>query len=74
MPMCAVAQPARTGRLPVLELPAVGGGCRTVPLSAELRGRGFARAVDFTSSDSSGHRLISLALDASGRPVFLQAM
>jgi hypothetical protein len=73
--MPAYCQPARVGRLPVLELPPPGvGNCRTDPVSATLQRDGVARLVSFRSSDSSSHRLMSLAMDAKGRSIMLMSM
>jgi hypothetical protein len=74
-PPASGAQAARVGRLPVLELPRPGiGNCRNDPVSPALQQGGIARLITFQSSDSSGHRLISLGTDAKRRSVMLMAM
>ena len=74
-PTSGVAQAARVGRLPVLELPAPGvGTCRKDPVTAALQREGVTRLVSFQSSDSSSHRLVSLGMNATGGAVMLMAM
>jgi hypothetical protein len=74
-PSAAEAQAARVGRLPVLELPPAGvGTCRSDPVTPALQREGIARMISFQSSDSSGHRLISLGLNVKGASVMLMAM
>jgi hypothetical protein len=69
------AQAARIGRLPVLGLPFPGGGsCRDESVTAALQRDGVTRLISFQSSDSSGHRLISLGMSAKGGSVMLMAM
>jgi hypothetical protein len=73
-PTVAVAQAAPIGRLPVLTLPPAGvGSCRNDPVTPALQRAGITRLVSFQSTDSSGHRLISLGMRGDGGAVMLMA-
>ena len=70
-PVSAQTQPARVGRLPILELPAAGAGsCQTQGAGA-FRMVGIARMIIYQTKDSS--HVISLGVNAKGVPIVLMA-
>ncbi len=74
-PAPAHAQAARVWRLPVLAAPASDrGNCRSDPVKGALRRAGVTRMVSYRLDESSGHRLVSLAVNAKGATVMLMAM
>jgi hypothetical protein len=74
-PAMVVAQPARIGRLVVLELPRAGvGKCRFESPDAALRRSGIATMLTFQVEDSTGSQLVSLGANTKGAPIMLMAM
>ena len=74
-PTALGAQAARVGRLPLLELPSPGvGTCRIGPASPTSRRLGVARTIQFSTTETEPHHLVSLSVDAQGAPVLLMAL
>lgn len=67
----AVAQPARIGRLSLLDSLSTRYSCKDVPPPSALLEAGVRRLVFVT--DSAGRRLLTLGVDQQRRPVYFDA-
>ena len=72
LPVQAVAQVARVGRLPILATPAAGARCTTMPVAPELRSSGIARL--FNVRELGHPRLLTLGVSGADKPLMLMAM